>query len=58
MSTVPETIVANYLGMKVLGIACLTNMATGLRVGNHSHEEVLQIANQSSENYPHGFFTL
>ena len=49
MSTVPETIVANYLGMKVLGIACLTNMATGLRVGNHSHEEVLQIANQSSE---------
>lgn len=49
MSTVPETIVANYLGMKVLGIACITNMATGLRVGNHSHEEVLEIANKASE---------
>lgn len=48
MSTVPETIVANYLGIKVLGISCLTNMATGLRIGNHSHEEVLEIANQSS----------
>ncbi len=49
MSTVPETIVANYLGMKVLGIACITNMATGLRTGKHSHEEVLRIANESSE---------
>jgi len=50
MSTVPETIVANYLGMKVLGIACITNMATGLRTGKHSHEEVLAIANRSSES--------
>lgn len=49
MSTVPETIVANYLGIKVLGIACITNMATGLRTGKHSHEEVLRIANESSE---------
>lgn len=48
MSTVPETIVANYLGMKVLGIACITNMATGLRTGKHSHEEVVAIAQKSS----------
>jgi purine-nucleoside phosphorylase len=27
MSTVPETIIANYLGIKVLGISCITNMA-------------------------------
>ena len=49
MSTVPETIVANYLGLKVLGISCITNMATGLRDGKHSHAEVVDIANQASE---------
>lgn len=49
MSTVPETIAANYLGMKVLGIACITNMATGISKTKHSHEEVVRIANESSE---------
>ncbi len=49
MSTVPETIVANYLGLKVLGISCITNMATGLRDGKHSHQEVVEIANAASE---------
>lgn len=48
MSTVPETIAANYLGMKVLGIACITNMATGIAVKKHTHEEVVRIANESS----------
>lgn len=48
MSTVPETMVANYAGIKTLGIACITNMATGLRTGKHSHEEVVAIAEQSS----------
>ena len=47
MSTVPETIAANYLGMKVLGIACVTNMATGIATEKHTHEEVLRIAEQS-----------
>lgn len=49
MSTVPEVIVANYLGMEVLGISCITNMATGIAVNKHSHEEVVRIANESSE---------
>ncbi|ACZ01230.1 purine-nucleoside phosphorylase [Streptobacillus moniliformis] len=49
MSTVPETIVANYVGIKTLGISCITNMATGLREGNHSHEEVVEIAEEASK---------
>lgn len=49
MSTVPEVITANYLGMAVLGISCITNMATGIATVKHSHEEVVRIANESSE---------
>ena len=53
MSTVPETIVANYLGFDVLGISVITNMATGLRDGKHSHQEVVEIANISSKKLCH-----
>lgn len=48
MSTVPETIAANYLGMDVLGIACITNMATGIQKVKHSHERVVETARKSS----------
>lgn len=50
MSTVPETIIANYLGMEVLGIACITNMATGIQKFKHSHERVVEIAKKASIN--------
>lgn len=49
MSTVPETIAANYLGMKVLGISCITNMATGLAKEKHTHEQVMKTAEEASE---------
>ncbi len=49
MSTVPETIAANYMGIRTLGISCITNMATGIRTGKHSHEEVLSVAEQTGE---------
>jgi purine-nucleoside phosphorylase len=48
MSTVPETIAANYLGMDVLGIACVTNMATGIQKVKHSHERVVETAKKVS----------
>ena len=49
MSTVPETMVCNYLGMKVLAVSCITNMATGIQTVKHSHARVLEIANQTGE---------
>ncbi len=42
MSTVPEVIVANHMGMKVLGISCVTNMAAGILDQKISHQEVLE----------------
>jgi purine-nucleoside phosphorylase len=43
MSTVPEVIVANHMGMKVLGISCVTNMAAGvIPLQKITHEEVLE----------------
>ena len=40
MSTVPETLVARHMGMEVLGISCVTNLAAGLGETELSHEEV------------------
>jgi purine-nucleoside phosphorylase len=42
MSTVAEVIVANHMGMKVLGISCVTNMAAGMLPQKITHEEVLE----------------
>ena len=42
MSTALETIAANYLGMKVLAISCVTNMAAGIEAKKLVHEEVLE----------------
>ena len=49
MSTVPDAMACNYLGMKVLAVSCITNMATGIQTVKHSHERVLQIANEAGE---------
>jgi purine-nucleoside phosphorylase len=46
MSTVPEVIVANYLGIQVLAISCVTNMAAGILPQKINHEEVLETGRQ------------
>ena len=41
MSTVPEAIVARHMGIDVLGISCITNMAAGIGDEPINHEEVM-----------------
>ncbi|NMB57303.1 purine-nucleoside phosphorylase [Candidatus Beckwithbacteria bacterium] len=46
MSTVPETIMANFLGLKVLGLSCVTNLA----FVKHDHQEVLANAKKEGND--------
>jgi len=46
MSTIPEVTVANYLGLRVLGISCITDMAIPDELEPLTHAQVVKIANQ------------
>lgn len=54
MSTVPEVIVARHIGLNVLGISCISNMAAGILDQPLNHEEVIE----TTEKVREAFLTL
>jgi purine-nucleoside phosphorylase len=53
MSTVPEVIAANHMGMEVLGISCISNVAAGLSSKKLSHQEVMETTEQAKPRFVH-----
>lgn len=51
MSTVPEAIVANYCGMNVMGISCISNAASTAGGEKLSHEEVIETTNKAKVKF-------
>ena len=51
MSTVPEIIAANHIGIKVLGLSCITNMAAGILDQPLKHEDVIRVANMVKDRF-------
>ena len=51
MSTVPEVIMANSLGMKVLGLSVITNMAAGMSAKPLSHQDVIDTSKKASPKF-------
>ena len=51
MSTVPEAIAANHLGLRVGAISCITNLAAGISQKKLSHQEVTDTAKRVEQKF-------
>jgi len=51
MSTVHEAAAASTLGIRVLGISLITNLAAGLAREPATHEEVIRVARQAKKRF-------
>ncbi len=51
MSTVPETIAANHLGLRVAALSCITNLAAGISTEKLSHDEVTETAKRVEQQF-------
>ena len=56
MSTVPESIAANHLGLRVCAVSCITNPAAGIHSSKLTHEEVTEIAASVEKKFCNFFF--
>ena len=50
MSTAPEVVAARHMGLRVLGLSCLTNMAAGVLKQKLDHKEVLEVGEKVKDS--------
>ena len=51
MSTACEAVAANHMGMKIVGISCISNLAAGISPNPLSEEEVIEAGNMVAKDF-------